>query len=147
MQGVRGLRFPIATVWRLLSLLGVTLVMVLQHLEGLSDRKAVERYCFDNCWRYAAGVSGRDTKGWINFSHTVTSARRRECRGIDVATVSLSPIDRILLPGRGDLTRDYTAVKSSDTQTSSTRAVWGLSGTITETLKYVNVERTRNGVA
>ena len=37
----------------------VATVMVLQRLEGLSDREAVDRYCFDNRWRYATGV------GWI----------------------------------------------------------------------------------
>jgi hypothetical protein len=39
--------------------------MVLQRLEGLSDREAVERYCFDNRWRYAAGVGGYDTRYWV----------------------------------------------------------------------------------
>jgi len=36
----------------------VATVMVLQRLEGLSDREAVERYAFDARWRYAAGVGG-----------------------------------------------------------------------------------------
>ena len=31
----------------------VAVVMVLQRLEGLSDREAVERYSFDVRWRYA----------------------------------------------------------------------------------------------
>ena len=34
----------------------VATVMVLQRLEGLSDREAVERFTFDTPWRYAAGV-------------------------------------------------------------------------------------------
>jgi hypothetical protein len=38
-------------------------VMVLQRLEGLSDRDAVERYTFDARWRYAAGVGGYDGAG------------------------------------------------------------------------------------
>jgi hypothetical protein len=33
----------------------VTAVMVLQRLEGLSDREAVDRFTFDARWRYAAG--------------------------------------------------------------------------------------------
>ncbi len=45
--------------------------MVLQRLEGLSDREAVDRYCFDNRWRYAAGVGGYDGDGWGRFAHTV----------------------------------------------------------------------------
>lgn len=35
----------------------VAVVMVLQRLESLSDREAVEHYCFDNCWRYATTPS------------------------------------------------------------------------------------------
>ena len=45
--------------------------MVPERLKSLSDREAVEHYCFDNRWRYAAGVSGYDTNGWVSFSHTV----------------------------------------------------------------------------
>ncbi len=33
----------------------VAVVMVLQRLEGLSDREAVERFTFDARWKYAAG--------------------------------------------------------------------------------------------
>ena len=37
----------------------VATVMVLQRLDGLSDREAVRtRYAFDVRWRYAAGVGG-----------------------------------------------------------------------------------------
>ena len=42
----------------------VATVMVLQRLEGLSDREAVERFSFDSRWRYAAGVGGYDV-GWL----------------------------------------------------------------------------------
>ena len=49
----------------------VATVMVLQRLEGLSDREAVERYTFDARWRYAAGVGGYDGAGWDRFAHTV----------------------------------------------------------------------------
>ncbi|HVB26428.1 MAG TPA: transposase [Mycobacteriales bacterium] len=49
----------------------VATVMFLQRLEGLSDREAVERYCFDNRWRYACGVGGYDGDGWVSFAHTV----------------------------------------------------------------------------
>ena len=37
--------------------------MVLQRLEGLSDREAVDRFAFDVRWRYAAGVGGWDGAG------------------------------------------------------------------------------------
>jgi hypothetical protein len=36
----------------------VATVMVLQRLDGLWDREAVDRYAFDARWRYAAGVGG-----------------------------------------------------------------------------------------
>jgi hypothetical protein len=35
----------------------VAVVMVLQRLEGLSDREAVDRFAFDARWKYAAGDS------------------------------------------------------------------------------------------
>jgi len=49
----------------------VATVMVLQRLEGLSDREAVERYTFDARWRYAAGVGGYESGRWGRFAHTV----------------------------------------------------------------------------
>jgi hypothetical protein len=54
--------------------------MVLQRLEGLSDREAAERYCFDNRWRYAAGVGGYDSTGWTSFAHTVLVDMRERLR-------------------------------------------------------------------
>src|ERR1035441_7248530 len=58
----------------------IAVVMVLQRLEGLSDREAVDRYCFDNRWQYAAGVGGYDTGGWTSFSHTVLVDMRERLR-------------------------------------------------------------------
>lgn len=49
----------------------VATVMVLQRLEGLSDREAVERYTFDSRFRFACGVGGYDGDGWVSFAHTV----------------------------------------------------------------------------
>ena len=49
----------------------VATVMVLQRLDGFSDREAVERYTYDTRWRYAAGVGGYDSGGWGGFAHTV----------------------------------------------------------------------------
>ncbi len=50
----------------------LAVVMVLQRLEGLSDREAADRYAFDVRWRYAAGVAdavaGDET---ASFAHTV----------------------------------------------------------------------------
>src|ERR1035437_7022652 len=58
----------------------VATVMVLQRLEGLSDREAVDRYCFDNRWRYATGVGGYDTGAWTRFAHTVLVDMRERLR-------------------------------------------------------------------
>ena len=46
----------------------VAVVMVLQRIEGCSDREAVDRFCFDARWKYAAG--GLDF-GYPGFVHTV----------------------------------------------------------------------------
>lgn len=43
----------------------VATVMVLQRIDGLADREAVERFTFDTRWRYAAGVGGYDGDGWV----------------------------------------------------------------------------------
>lgn len=49
----------------------VAVVVVLQRLEGLSDREAVNRFAFDARWRFAAGVGGYDVSTWTTFAHTV----------------------------------------------------------------------------
>jgi hypothetical protein len=46
----------------------VAVVMVLQRLEGLSDREAVERFAYDLRWKYAAGGLSFDHGGFV---HTV----------------------------------------------------------------------------
>src|SRR6202046_555810 len=46
----------------------VAVVMVLQRLEGLSDREAADRFAFDARWKYAAGGLDFDYPG---FAHTV----------------------------------------------------------------------------
>ncbi|MCA1693003.1 MAG: transposase, partial [Actinobacteria bacterium] len=58
----------------------VATVMVLQRLEGLSDREAVERYTFDARWRYAAGVGGYGEGRWGGFAHTVLVDMRERLR-------------------------------------------------------------------
>ena len=58
----------------------VATVMVLQRLEGLSDREAVDRYAFDVRWRYAAGVGGYGTGRWGRFAHTVLVDMRERLR-------------------------------------------------------------------
>ena len=46
----------------------VAVVMVLQRIEGCSDREAVDRFAFDNRWKYAAGGLDFDYPGFV---HTV----------------------------------------------------------------------------
>src|SRR5205085_3126998 len=58
----------------------VATVMVLQRLEGLSDREAVERFTFDVRWRYAAGVGGWDGPHRVGFAHTVLVDMRERLR-------------------------------------------------------------------
>src|SRR5260370_19786928 len=46
----------------------VAVVMVLQRLEGCSDREAADRFAFDARWKYAAGGLAFDYPGFV---HTV----------------------------------------------------------------------------
>ncbi|MGA8516948.1 MAG: transposase, partial [Pseudonocardiaceae bacterium] len=46
----------------------VAVVMVLQRLEGCSDREAVDRFAYDLRWKYAAGGLDFDYPGFV---HTV----------------------------------------------------------------------------
>ena len=57
----------------------VAVVMVLQRLEGLSDREAVDRVAFDLRWRYAAGVG----ESFAGFVHTVLVDMRARLRASD----------------------------------------------------------------
>ena len=102
----------------------VAVVMVLQRLEGLSDREAVERYCFDNRWRYAAGVGGYDTNGWVGFSHTVLVDMRERLRNSTrpdrIFEAALGAAHDAGLVGRRrvlDSTPLYDAVATMDTIT------------------------------
>jgi hypothetical protein len=55
----------------------VAVVMVLQRLEGLSDREAVERFEFDARWKYAAGGLDFEFPGFV---HTVLVNMRARLR-------------------------------------------------------------------
>jgi len=111
----------------------VATVMVLQRLEGLSDREAVERYTFDARWRYAAGVGGYDGGGWGRFAHTVlVDMRARLAASADpkrifrvskeaAAAAGLVGHKRVL-----DSTPLYDAVATMDTITLVRSAIRGL---------------------
>src|SRR5665647_3339008 len=111
----------------------VAVVMVLQRLEGLSDREAVYRYCFDNRWRYAAGVGGYDAGGWSRFSHTVLVDMRERLRSSDrpdrIFKAALGAAEEAGLIGRKrplDSTPLYDAVATMDTVTLIRSAIRGL---------------------
>ena len=101
----------------------IAVVMVLQRIEGLSDREAAERFEFDARWKYAAG--GLDFE-YPGFFHTVLVDMRARLRGskrpdrifeavLDVAKAAgLVGRKRVL-----DSTALYDAVATQDTVTSS----------------------------
>jgi Transposase DDE domain/Transposase domain (DUF772) len=113
----------------------VAVVMVLQRLDGLSDREAVERFTFDARWRYAAGVGGWDGAGPVGFAHTVLVDMRERLRGSDrpdrVFEVALTAAREAGLVGRRrvlDSTPLYDSVATMDTVTLIRSAIRGLLG-------------------
>ena len=111
----------------------VAAVMVLQRLEGLSDREAVDRFTFDARWRYAAGVGGWDGDGRVGFAHTVLVDMRERLRRSDrpdrVFEVALDAARSAGLLGRRrvlDSTPLYDAVATMDTITLIRSAIRGL---------------------
>ena len=58
----------------------VAVVMVLQRLEGCSDREAVERFAYDLRWKYAAGGLDFDYPGFV---HTVLVDMRARLAGVE----------------------------------------------------------------
>jgi len=111
----------------------VATAMVLQRLEGLSDREAAERFAFDTRWRYAAGVGSYDTGGWTIFSHTVFVDMRERLRGSErpdrVFEIALDAAKAAGLVGRKrvlDSTPLYDAVATMDTITLIRSAIRNL---------------------
>jgi hypothetical protein len=111
----------------------VATVMVLQRLEGLSDREAVERYSFDARWRYAAGVGGYDGTGWVAFAHTVLVDMRERLRNSKdpdrIFSAALGAAQAAGLVGKKralDSTPLYDAVATMDTVTLIRSAIRGL---------------------
>lgn len=108
----------------------VATVMVLQRLQGCSDREAVEAFSFDARWKYACGGLAFDYPG---FSHTVlvdmrarlaASARPERIFEVTVAAArqaGLVGVRRVL-----DSTPLYDAVATMDTVTLLGAAIRGL---------------------
>ena len=107
----------------------VATLMVLQRVEGLSDREAVERFAFDLRWKYAAGVD----LDYPSFSHTVLVDMRARLRGSDrpdrIFEATLEVARGAGLVGRKrvlDSTALYDAVATQDTVTMVRGAIRGL---------------------
>jgi len=110
----------------------VATVMVLQRLEGCSDREAVDRFTFDARWRYACGVGGWE-QDLAGFVHTVlVDFRARLARSQHpkrVFDVTLGVARKAGLVGRRrvlDSTPIYDAVATMDTVTLVRSAIRGL---------------------
>jgi hypothetical protein len=108
----------------------VAVVMVLQRIEGLSDREAVDRFAFDARWKYAAGGLDFDYPGFV---HTVlVDMRARLARSASpdrIFEVTLEVAAKAGLVGRKrvmDSTPIYDAVATMDTVTLIRSAVRGL---------------------
>ncbi|HEY3750688.1 MAG TPA: IS1182 family transposase [Pseudonocardiaceae bacterium] len=114
----------------------VAVVMVLQRIEGLSDREAVDRFAFDARWKYAAGGLDFDYPGFV---HTVLVDMRARLaasqRPERIFQVVLDVAARAGLVGRKrvlDSTPIYDAVATMDTITlirSAIRALLAAAGT------------------
>ena len=99
----------------------VAVVMVLQRIEGCSDREAVDRFTYDARWKYAAGGLGF---GYPGFVHTVLVDMRARLRASEdpdrIFRAVLDVAKRAGLVGRGrvlDSTALYDAVATMDTVT------------------------------
>jgi hypothetical protein len=108
----------------------VAVVMVLQRLEGLSDREAAGRFTFDVRWKYAAGGLEFDYPGFV---HTVLVDMRarlaRSARPDRIFGVTLEVGKQAGLVGRRrvlDSTPLYDAVATMDTVTLVRSAIRGL---------------------
>jgi hypothetical protein len=108
----------------------VAVVMVLQRIEGCSDREAVDRFAFDARWKYAAGGLDFDYPGFV---HTVLVDMRarlaRSARPGRIFEVILEAARAAGLVGRRrvlDSTPLYDAVATMDTVTLVRSAIRGL---------------------
>jgi hypothetical protein len=108
----------------------VAVVMVLQRLEGCSDREAVERFQFDLRWKYAAGGLGFDYPGFVHTVLVDMRARLAASEDSDrIFSVTLDAAKRAGLVGRRrvlDSTPLYDAVATMDTVTLVRSAIRGL---------------------
>lgn len=108
----------------------VAVVMVLQRIEGCSDREAVDRFTYDARWKYACG--GLDF-AYPGFVHTVLVDMRARLAASErperIFAVVLECAERAGLVGRRrvlDSTALYDAVATMDTVTLVRSAIRGV---------------------
>ncbi len=108
----------------------VAVVMVLQRLEGCSDREAVERFTYDARWKYAAGGLRFDYPGFVHTVLVDMRARLAASNRPDrIFEVVLETAKKAGLVGRRrvlDSTALYDAVATMDTVTLIRSAIRGL---------------------
>ena len=108
----------------------VAVVMVLQRLEGLSDREAVDRFTFDLRWKYAAGGLDFDHPGFVHTVLVDMRARlRRSERPNRIFETALEVAREAGLVGHTrvlDSTPLYDAVATQDTVTLIRSAIRGV---------------------
>jgi IS5 family transposase len=108
----------------------VAVVIVLQRIEGCSDREAVDRFTFDARWKYAAGGLNFDYPGFVHTVLVDMRARLAASAAPDrIFTATLSAAKQAGLVGRKrvlDSTPLYDAVATMDTVTLIRSAIRGL---------------------
>jgi hypothetical protein len=108
----------------------VAVVMVLQRIEGCSDREAVDRFAFDARWKYAAGGLNFDYPGFVHTVLVDMRARLARSESPDrIFEVTLAAAKQAGLVGRKrvlDSTPLYDAVATMDTVTLIRSAIRGL---------------------
>ena len=114
----------------------VAVVMVLQRIEGCSDREAVYRFAFEPRWKYAAGGLDFDYPGFVHTVLVDMRARLAASASPDrIFEVTLDAARKAGLVGRKrvlDSTPLYDAVATMDTVTlirSGIRGVLKAAGT------------------
>jgi hypothetical protein len=99
----------------------VAVVMVLQRIEGCSDREAVDRFTFDARWKYAAGGLAFDYPGFVHTVLVDMRARLAASKHPDrIFEATLEAAEAAGLVGRKrvlDSTPLYDAVATMDTVT------------------------------
>jgi hypothetical protein len=108
----------------------VAVVMVLQRLEGLSDREAVDRFTYDARWKYAAGGLDFEHDGFVHTVLVDMRARLRDSERPDRIFHSVLAVAKQAgMVGRRrvlDSTPLYDAVATQDTVTMIRSAIRGL---------------------